>query len=174
MPLNEAWLSFFFRILSNLVIVKPADNLRQNRRHARPRYFHFFPLQKIKKIHFRLNSGEFRRIRLNSGKIYEIWHVPSFFAGRDINTPPLTCERSYYVPAVTFYNTWTFMCERDLVWPQRYFFFMPDFRRIRLNSGNFRLNSGNFRLNSGEFAWIQATFAWIQARRKCACFSPEF
>jgi len=59
MPLNDVRMSCFFRILSNLVIVKPVDNLRQNRGNAGPRYFHFFPLQKIENFRFRLNSGEF-------------------------------------------------------------------------------------------------------------------
>jgi len=172
MPLNDAWLSFFFRIRSNLVIVKPADNLRQNRRLAGPRYFHFFPCKKLKIFIFawiQVNSPEFRQFRLNSGEICDFLTRPFFCRTWHQHAP-------FYMRTFTlctyrdFYNTWTFMCERDLVWPRRYFFLnLPFFRlnsgNFRLNSGNFRLNSGNFRLNSGNFCLNSGEtcpfFAWI-------------
>ena len=137
----------FFRILSNLVIVKPADNLRQNRRHTGPRYFHFFPLQKIENFRFRLNSGEF----------CDFLTRPFFFLQDVTSTRPLLHANVH-----TMYLPWHFIIhERSCVIVTScglggtFFYF-------RLNSGNFRLNVGNFQANSPEFSWLQETFAWLQ------------
>ena len=144
----------FFRIPSNLVIVKPADNLRHNRRHAGPRNFHFFPLQKIENFHFRLYSGKFR---LNSGnfawiqaKFVIFFTRPLFIYLQDVtSTRPLLHANVH-----TMYLPWHFIIhERSCV----------DVTSCGLG--------GNFKSTFPFFAWIQATFAWLQATFAWICLT---
>ena len=78
-----------------------------------------------------------------------------FLAGRDYDTTPFTCERSHYVPSVTFYYTSKFMCVHNLVWLSKVFLLLS---WIQNNTSEFRRIYSEFRTIYSELSWIQDYF----------------